>query len=99
MESKVELAFESVRFFKDVFLFFHLKQNSLNTKRSKILFRNLLVEEVYFFAFNITALRLENFLIDGIGQGGRVEGTTVPPNNEILDILVIFHNLSKRSVI
>ena len=97
MESKVELAFESVRFFKDISLFFHLKKNSLNTKCSKIFFRNLLVEDVYFFAFNITGFSFENFLIGGVRKGAG--GTRAPPNNEILDILVVFYNLSKRSII
>ena len=71
MESKVELVFESVRFFKDISLFFHLKKNSLNTKCSKIFFRNLLVEDVYFFAFNITGFSFENFFIGGGRKGGR----------------------------
>ena len=46
MKSEVELAFESARFFKDVLLFFHLKQKSLNKKSSKILLQNLLVYDV-----------------------------------------------------
>ena len=71
MESKVGLAFESVRFFKDIFLFFHLKKNSLNTRCSKIFFRNLLVEDVCFFAFKITGFPFENFFIGGGGKGGR----------------------------
>ena len=66
----MELAFESVRFFKEVLLFFHLKKNSLSTKCLKLLFRNLLVEDVYLFGFNITGFPQENLLIGGCGQGG-----------------------------
>ena len=46
MKNEVELAFESARFFKDVLLFFHLKQKPLNQKPSKILLQNLLVDDV-----------------------------------------------------
>ena len=69
----MELAFESVRFFKEVLLFFHLKKNSLSTKCLKILFRNLLVEDVYFFCFNITGFPLENLLIATSQKIGQIE--------------------------
>ena len=46
MKSEVELFFESVKFFKDVLLCFHLKQKSLNQKSSKILLQNLLIDDL-----------------------------------------------------
>ena len=49
-----------------------------------------------FFVFYITGFPPENFLTGGgVGRGEERAST----NNEIMDILVIFHNLSKRSII
>ena len=93
---KVELAFESVRFFKNIFLFFYLKKNSLNTKCSKILLWNLLVKE-FIFCPQYNRVSSSKFFDQRGWLGGG--GTRAPPNNEILDILVISHDLSKRSVI
>ena len=49
----------------------------MNTKRSRILLRNLLKEDVYFFAFNITGFPLENVLI-GKGEQGVVGDKDTP---------------------